>query len=288
MATCTELMDGRKYSRDSNGAVACSRTFAVFGAQNEAGARSALELFPGYDKFPNDDTIGLKLDRMDIEARGGNSHFVITAQYSSFRGSRRTIEIERFFGWDRAKIEVDIPFCWAEQITTGSDSNQLFKVVWKADVKTITERRIRRVLNTTFTTSDTRELDVIATQENCLHNINGTYYHFIGADVQQDSTDVQKFRLTYTWEIDQGSWMPIDRTTNFAAPLQQAVMDGLVYIPLYPGADVDNQRQLVRPPYTVLDLVPSYDAGILPWVTVISPLVDLGDAWRQLPGIGNL
>jgi len=121
-----------------------------------------------------------------------------------------------------------------------------------------------------------------------LHNINGTYYHFIGADVQQDSTDVQKFRLTYTWEIDQGSWMPIDRTTNFAAPLQQAVMDGLVYIPLFPGADVDNQRQMVRPPYTVLDLVPSYDAGILPWVTVISPLVDLGDAWRQLPGIGNL
>ena len=81
MATITEKIDGRKYTRDVNGTVAASRTFICLNAANEHSARVAFEEYPDSRQFPGATDFGLVLDRIDIEGRGGGSHYIINATY---------------------------------------------------------------------------------------------------------------------------------------------------------------------------------------------------------------
>jgi hypothetical protein len=297
MATITEKVDGRKYTRDANGTVAASRTFICLNAANEHSARVAFEQHPDSSQFPGATDFGLVLDRIDIEGRGGGSHYIINATYSTFRGGRRatdptSIPAQPFFGWERAKVEVEIPWCWGEKIlpATNEDTGESV-AIWRAGVRKITERRIRRTLRVEFQTSNTRDLDVIAAQEDNVHVIQGQRYHFIGADVSQDPKDQTRFVITYTWEWDQGTYMPFDGQTQFILfdESRVAAVDGVAYIPLTQGAEPDQDGGvLLRYPYYRLDLIANENVTLSPRCIEWSELFVDADGWRDLPGMPNL
>ncbi len=295
MATITERVDGRKYTRDANGTAAATRTFVVLNAANEHSARVAFEELADHRQFPGVPDIGLVLDRIDIEGRGGNSHYVVTATYSTFKGGRRQAEpsnvaFEPFFGWERVKAEVEVPWCWVETITTTSGDLQESTLVWAAGVRNITERRIRRTLTVEFVTDQTRELDIIAEQEDNLHIIRGNKYHFIGADVAQDTRDPKKFSITYTWEWDRGTYMPNDSSTtlipNNAPLLATRDLMKKAHIPLPSRASIDETGGvLIRAPYYRLDLIANESASLSPTCIEWLPYYTDADGWRGLPGM---
>jgi hypothetical protein len=297
MATITEKIDGRKYTRDVNGTVAASRTFICLNAANEHSARVAFEEYPDSRQFPGATDFGLVLDRIDIEGRGGGSHYIINATYSTFKGGRRqtdpnTIPAEPFFGWSQAKVEVEIPWCWVETILPATNEDTGNRVpIWRAGVRKVTERRVRRTLKVEYQTSNTRNLDIIAEQEDNVHVIQGQRYHFIGADVQQDSKDQTRFVITYTWEWDQGTYMPADGQTQFIpfGEARLAVMDQTAYIPLTQGAVPDQDGGvLLRFPYYRLDLIANENVALSPRCIEWSELFVDPLGWRALPGMPNL
>lgn len=296
MATITEKVDGRKYTRDANGTVAASRTFVCLNAANEHSARVAFEQHPDASQFPGATDFGLVLDRIDIEGRGGGSHYIINATYSTFRGGRRATETTAnnnvpFWGWERAKVEVEIPWCWGEKLTGASNDPEDVRVIWRAGVRTITERRVRRTLRVNFVSDDTRTLDVIAEQEDNVHVIRGQRYHFIGADVSQDPKDQTRFVISYTWELDRGTYMPFDGRTQFIKFTEDraAVADGVAYIPLPKDAEPDDVGGvLLRFPYYRLDLIARGDPRLAPRCIEWSELYLDPEGWRELPGIPNL
>lgn len=295
MATITEKIDGRRFTRDVNGTSAATRTFIVLNAANEHSARVAFEELPDHKQFPGAPDPKLVLDRIDIDGRGGQSHYIVTATYSTFKGGTRfndpsTINVRPFFGWERVKAEVAVPWCWQEITITGTDEMEQSTFVWGAGERAITERRIRRTLRVEFFTDQTRELDIIADQEDNIHLIQGTLYHFIGADVQQDGKDQTRFVITYTWEWDRGTYMPNDGNTVFIesnAPLNaMSANPDVAYIPLRPGADRDETGGvLVRRPYYRLDLIANQNPGISPRCVEWSEFFVDENGWRGLPGM---
>jgi hypothetical protein len=316
MATIHELIDSRKYSRDQNGNEAGSRAFVVLYTQNEAGARDEFYQLADHRVFPG--CPGMILDRVDVEGRNGNTVFAITASYSTFAGFRKREEIENgvrpFFGWSYSKETVELPFTYLVQ-TTGTTEDEAVLSKFVATVKTvkIMERRVTRILKTRYETSDVSSLDIIADQDRKLHRIKGRQYLFMGADVQQDTKDPKVFIITYSWQLDRGTYIRakenagvyVSASEGFNPVTLDAANPRRGYI--IAAADPDDNRipgprntgrWLVRPPYSTLDLVPANivlpddledrNAEFPPQAVAIYPYDEDDDGWRSLPGMIEL
>ena len=165
MATIAELIDSRQYTRDSNGKEAGTRVFRVLEAQNEAGARDEFYALTDYNRFPGAG-FGCVLDRVSVEGRNGNTLFIVTAIYSSFKGFIKRDEPEEsfqpYFGWGYKKATVTLPFVYQTTLTTSSGELQATKQVWSAKTIDIAEVRIARTLKVRYETDNSNTLDVIA------------------------------------------------------------------------------------------------------------------------------
>lgn len=293
MASIAELIDSRKFSRDEEGHLAGTRVFRVLQAQNEQAAKIAFDaledsrVFPGYPFAA--------LDRVDIQGTNGNTLYVVTATYTSFRGGRRqrdpdTLPDVPFFGWSYAKETVDVPFAYLKTITTRTGDNEDSAIVWDAKTVKVAERRVRRSLKVSYESDDTSTLDVIAAQDHRIHTIRGTKYLFLGASVEQDSKDQTRFLITYTWELDRGTTITPTESTLVVFP-DSPIPDpgtgrqyGYICAPRE-GIVNANGSITIRKPFTVMDLVANQNARAIPEAVLIQTFENDPDGWRSLPGM---
>lgn len=293
MATITERIDTRRLSLDANGQSAGTRSFSILGVQNAAGALVAFNDLAGSKIFP--DNPALVFDRVDIEGRNGNSLYIATASYSTFKGGRRQQDPTDappvpFFGWAYGKETVKIPLAYQVDITTRAGDEELTKRVWTATTQDITERRIKRTLKVSFRAANTAQLDIIADQDRKVHKIRGIQYLFLGADVSQSATDQTEFVITYSWELDRGTFITPTESTLVAFPGFPLPDPGTgarkMYIVAPDSATQTNSGSIrLRRPYSVLDLVASDEPTQLPRAVEFMPYEIDDDGWRGLPGM---
>jgi len=288
----SEMIDSRRYSRDADGQRAGTRVFRVLNAQTEDAARVEWEGLSDGRVFPTDPA--LVWDRIDVQGTNGNTVYIVTATYTTFRGGRRqrdpeTLPAEPVFGWGQAKETVDIPFAYQVDITTATGDQTATKTVWDAKLVKVVERRVRRTLRVEYTTTNTATLDVIAEQDHKVHKIRGKYYLFLGADVQQDSKDQTRFIITYSWELDNGTWVTSTDDTLIIFPDSpipdpgDGLRHGYVCAPRYTVQRGDAFN--IRKPYTTLDLIAPRNPETPPQAVNIQAVENDDDGWRSLPGM---
>lgn len=316
MASIAELIDSRQYARDSTGKEAATRVFRVLEAQNEAGARDAFYALTDYNRFPGAG-IGCVLDRVNVEARSGNTLFIVTANYSSFKGFIKRDEPEEsfvpFFGWGYKKVTITFPVIFPQLISSSSGDYLEVRPVWTAKTVEVAENRIVRTLKVRYQTDNSNTLDVISEQDRKIHTIRGKKYLFTGADVQQDSKDPEIFIITYNWEQDKGTRVLTTRRMGVyisgngppgtAIPIPVDTYADVSYICGFdptlttdfrsdPGGIGGNYE--IRPPYGVVDLAmpnPIFNAQtgeydvIAPRPLGLFPYEENPLGWQELPGM---
>ncbi len=305
MASIAELIDSRQYTIDRNGKEAGTRVFRVLEAQNEVGAKDEFRRLAGFDQFPGASS-GCILDSVSVEGKNGNTLFIVTANYSSFGGflGRQDDSFEPYFGWGYRKVTVKLPFLYQGSITTSSGDAEVTKNVWFAKTVDITESRLIRTFKTRFRTNDLSILDVIADQDRKIHFINGKQYLFTGADVQQDTKDPRTYYITYTWELDNGTFAHATSKMKLYIAGDSAINQ--IQLPAL-GKDVgilcgfrlisssntfvsesDEEGTLIRSPYASVDLAGAESESDIPKPTGYL-LYDYEDeGWKKLPGIGDI
>ena len=306
MASIAELIDSRQYTRDANGKEAATRVFRVLEAQNEAGARDAFYALTDFNRFPGAG-FGCVLDRISVEGRNGNTLFIVTASYSSFKGFLKRDEPEEsfvpFFGWGYRKVTIQLPFVYQTTLTTSSGELEASKKVWAAKTIDIAETRLVRTLKVRYQTDNSNTLDVIAEQDRKLHTIRGKQYLFTGADVQQDSKDTNVFIITYNWEQDNGTRFKPSQSVRIYLRGNAGPGQGLSAVAKLPTNDVSylcgfDQNSfvdyspsalwttyLVRPPYMSIDITAPTDDAAFPRPVAINQYDALPDGWQELPGM---
>jgi hypothetical protein len=216
MPQVKEQRDSRRYTTASNGGVTAQRKFFVFDCPNEQAAIQAVEDDAGGKTFPNlPATLGMRLTGVDCEATAGDRVYLVTCNYGTaetatadFRNPPAQVP---FWGWSEVQVEVEIPFIFTRAITSiqrqDDQDENIPPVIYvvQAGSRTAVERRIRRTLTVKATIANVRQLDVISNQTNKLHRIGSRWYRFIGADVDQDTSNPMMFTLRYTWEEDLGT-----------------------------------------------------------------------------------
>ena len=306
MATIAELIDSRQYTRDSNGKEAGTRVFRVLEAQNEAGARDEFYALTDYNRFPGAG-FGCVLDRVSVEGRNGNTLFIVTANYSSFKGFIKRDEPEEsfqpYFGWGYKKATVTLPFVYQTTLTTSSGELQATKQVWSAKTIDIAEVRIARTLKVRYETDNSNTLDVIAEQDRKIHTIRGKKYLFTGADVQQDTKDSRIYIITYNWEQDNGTRFKPTQSMRIYLRGNAGPGLGLSAVAKIPSNDVSylcgfdgtsfvdyipsslETTFLVRPPYTSIDITAPKDENSFPRPVLINQYDESPLGWQELPGM---
>lgn len=304
MADIQELIDSRQYTIDRTGKEAGTRVFRVLQVSNEVGAKDEFRRLAGFDQFPGASS-GCILDNVSVEGKNGNTVFIVTANYSSFGGflgPREDTAFAPFMGWGYRKVTVKLPFLYQATITTSSGENvDITNLVWLAKTVDIVETRLIRTYKVRYQTSNINDLDIIADQDRKLHFINGNQYLFNGADVQQDSKDPTIFFITYTWELDKGTFARVspkmklyiagDSAINFPT-IPSLRQDVGILCGFRSGtssnqfiSETSDEAIMVRSPYTSVDL-----AGAETSLTIPKPtgylLYDYADeGWKKLPGI---
>lgn len=287
-----EVIDTRQISKDANGQIAGSRTFHAF-VTSPAAALAEFDLDPGTRLYP--DNPALVFDRVDVRGTNGNTLYVLTATYSTFRGGRRQQEPETttdnpFFGWDYQREVVELPSAYRQTLTTRSGDIEETKIVWNVTKAKVDERRVLRTVTVSFITDNASNLDIIADQARKIHKIRGREYLFLGADVSQDPKDQTRYRIKYTWQLDSGTTVRFSSGV-FAVRPQDADLIGPLRFPqpvifLAPeDVDVSGYSALIRKPYTIVDVVANPDPTMPPSAVAIYPYDEDPDGWRGLPGM---
>jgi len=304
MADIQELIDSRQYTIDRTGKEAGTRVFRVLQVSNEVGAKDEFRRLAGFDQFPGASS-GCILDNVSVEAKNGNTVFIVTANYSSFGGflgPRNDTSFRPFMGWGYRKVTVKLPFLYQGTITTSSGETEgVTNLVWFAKTVDIVETRLIRTYKVRYKTRSINDLDVIAEQDRKLHFINGNQYLFNGADVQQDSKDPMVFFITYTWELDKGTFAR-------ASPKMKLYIagDSAINFPTIPSlrqdvgilcgfrsgtssnqfiSETSEHPILIRSPYTAVDLAGAEAALTIPKPTGYLLYDYEDDGWKRLPGI---
>lgn len=293
MASITEKIDTRSISRDANGQAAGTRTFTVTGVQSAAGAVLAWEDLAGGRVHP--DNPFLVFDRVDVVGSNGNTVYTVRASYSTFKGGRRQQDpleptAHPFFGWQYAKVDVSIPLAYQIDITTRAGDQENTKTVWTAELKPIAERRVRRTLKVGYTTSNSATLDVIAEQDRKIHRIRGVQYLFMGAEVSQNSTEQTEYVITYTWELDRGTFITPTTSALVAFPGSPLPDPGNgirnMYIVAADSAIQTTSGAIrIRQPYHTLDMVAARVPTDLPRAVEFLQYETDDEGWQSLPGM---
>jgi hypothetical protein len=304
MADIQELIDSRQYKVDRFGKEAATRVFRVLQVSNEIGAKNEFNRLADSNQFPGASAFCV-LDSVSVEGKNGNTVFIVTANYSSFGGflaPRDDTVVDSFFGWGYRKVTVKLPFLYQGTITTSSGETEgITNLVWFAKTVDIVETRLLRTYKLKYKARNSNELDVIAQQDRKLHLINGEQYLFNGADVQQDSKDPRVFIITYTWELDKGTfaraspkmklYISGDSAINF--PTIGSLRQDVGILCGFRSGSASNQfvsetsehPVLIRSPYTTVDLAGAEAALTIPKPTGYM-LYDYDDeGWKRLPGI---
>lgn len=308
MADIAEMIDSRQYVRDHNGAEAGSRTFRVLEAGNEIGARDAFYALPDARLFPG--APGMRLDRIDVDNRAGNTLWFVKASYSTFGGFTRLESngggnVTYSWGWDYKSLTVDIPFMSEAQklVEDPSGTNPPALVsYWLTKVVKVEETRILRTLDLVHVVNNSNELDVIADQHNKYHLIDGKTLLFRGAQVRKDPSVGNQYKIIYTWEQDKGTTIRAGDNgaiylSGYAKPFRAATIAGRYGTGVILGIDYTKEEDksysegaiLVRPPYYRLDVVVGNNASTNNQdqpraVGLLDHDIDeLG--WMRLPGV---
>lgn len=308
MADIAEMIDSRQYVRDHNGAEAGSRTFRVLEAGNEIGAVDAFYALADSRIFPG--APGMRLDRVDVDNRAGNTLWIVKASYSTFGGFVRLDSggggnVTYSWGWDYKSVVVDLPFMSeAKKLIDDPSGTQPPALVnyWLTKIVKIEETRILRTLDLVHVVNNSNELDVIASQHNKYHIINGVTLLFRGAQVRRDATVAGQYKITYTWEEDRGTIVRASETgavylSGKARPPRAVNVAGQAGTGVVLGVDYNKEEDssfsegsiLVRPPFYRLDVVVTNNASTgntdLPRAVGIldHDIDELG--WMRLPGV---
>lgn len=286
-----EVIDTRQISKDANGQIAGSRTFHAF-VTSPAAALAEFDLDPGTRLYP--DNAALVFDRVDVRGTNGNTLYVLTATYSTFRGGRRQQEPETttenpFFGWDYQRETVTLPAAYLQTLTTRSGDLSDTKTVWNATTVKVDERRVLRTVTVSFVTDNAANLDIIADQARKIHKIRGREYLFLGADVAQDPKDATRYRIKYTWELDRGTTIQQTPTTLIIFPGAPVPDPGgperYMYLLAPDEATIGPNSVTLRRPYRTLDVVAAADPTTPPVAVEILAYDEDPDGWRGLPGM---
>ena len=308
MASVSELIDSRNFTRDKNGAEAGSRTFRVLQAGNELGAINAVYADADAQRFPG--APSLNLDRVDVQGSAGNTLWICKASYSSFNGFVRLDTSgqgnrTRSWGWDYKVSIVETPYITRDKkLIENIDPNNPDPVAinyWSTKIVKVSETRITRSYFTTQTVQNVREFDIIAKQHNKLHYINGQWILFRGGQVAKDSAVAGQYQVTYFWEQDSGTTIKCGENSHiylsgFARPancVQIPQSDDLAFIL---GIDytepndkyITEGEVMIRPPYYRLDVVVSNNQTTqnedFPRAVGIPEAAVDAEGWRLLPG----
>ena len=288
-----EAIDSRAVSKDANGQKAGARTFLSIGVPNPAAALAEFDALADARVHPDD--AGLVFDRVDCRGQNGNTVYVVTATYTTFRGGRRPTEPQAtadnpVFGWDYQKVTVEIPVAYQQTITTRSGDRSVTAIVWDAKTVKVAERRIVRSLRVAFETDNSSTLDIIADQDRKLHTIRGREYLFLGASVSQDSKDQRRYLIEYTWELDRGTIIRNTPSTLIIfpdAPIPAPGTGGRLMYILAPADAVvlPSTSVRLRTPYHTLDAIAAADARTPPEAVQILAYDSDPEGWRGLPGM---
>jgi hypothetical protein len=303
MADIKELIDSRQYRVDRFGKEAATRVFRVLQASNEMGAKNEFNRLEDSNQFPGASAFCV-LDSVSIEGKNGNTVFIVTANYSSFGGFLAPQDdkvVDSFFGWGYRKVTVKLPFLYQGSITTSSGDAEVTKNVWFAKTVDIVETRLLRTYRVKYKSRNSNELDVIAQQDRKLHVINGEQYLFNGADVQQDSKNPKVFFITYTWELDKGTFARASPKMKLYisgdSAVNRPIIDDLAQdVGILCGfrsgsssnqfiSEISENSVMIRSPYTSVDLAGAESESEIPKPTGYM-LYDYDDeGWKRLPGI---
>lgn len=221
----------------------------------------------------------------------GNGNNILAAYYSRDQRYRvsilRRVPIEReSWTWMARDVTVEYPMNAATMIRypispgdpPGTPSTKLFYDLVKGKVS---ETRMQRTIRVTFPLSQFDQLDYIATQNRVIHTIRGGRYQFIADYNAVKRIDTDTYEARYTWEFDQGTFVPaIQGPLGARDPF--ITVDPAIVQPSQPP-------YILRAPYATLSVTPPDDPSLTGFITKnIYPYRSIPDGWRSLPGVPNL
>ena len=285
MATAYErALSGTSFARDFTGKAQSIRTFVVDTLDMQAAVTADGVPLPStqHPLYPT-----LTLDAIDATPQQDGT-CIVTCRYSNDRrfGSTRTPNKDApnwyHWGWASRKVMIEIPIAVrAVVLSSDATDTQVEKLVWKIGKKQVSETRIIRPLQVRIKVSSVQDLDIIAKQTDNLHVMpDGRMYHFEGATVTPVD-DNGTYDISYTWELDQGTYtFPKFNTTNARYCLQET--DGQV--PEDPDAG-----PIFRDPYTVFLAYQVGDPSVTIPTCVLNQIYPIdAEGWRELPGANRI
>lgn len=243
---------------------------------------------PRVSSHPSD--VGMICDKIDTHP-DGSANTLLTAYYSRDQRYRtavlRRVPIEpESWGWMARDVTVEYPinnqraisFPIAPNAPPGSPATRIVSELVKGRVM---ETRMQRTIRVTFPLAQFAQLDYIASQNRAIHTIRGNRYQFLPDYNSVKRIDSETYEARYTWEFDQGTFVPA--IPGPIGPSDPTItVDPRIVQPSQPP-------YILRAPYATLSVTPPDDPSAGFFITRnVYPYRDIPDGWRALPGVPNL